>query len=258
MNDDVILNDASPSLDLDRRWGYDDNLYSIEQDEDLVLHDEQYVPILLELAADESCGKSQYAIGILSYFTQLAFLHRPDGVIASIAEHIRFAIHNASIVTSFMPPLARPSYLHRLAASLAFWFRARLRIRTIRPTLLRGASLTQTLEFLPVGPQHPTASPILERSRFHPTVSHPVMECRRRYLQFVRQVGKKPLVWIELNVLGGSRMDRPWRIPRDKLPNHRCVVAATSFRRSKIFLVEYLCDLVVRLSPRAQFTTACH
>ena len=53
---------------------------------------------------------------------------------------------------SIMPPLSQvfwlslafPSYRHRLAASLAFWFRERFRIRTVRPTLLCASQLSQS------------------------------------------------------------------------------------------------------------------
>ena len=88
MTDDVILNDADPSCELVRQWGYDENLYFIEQDEDLVLHDEKYVPVLIELAADANCPKNDDALSILSYFSQLTLLFKQNVIADQIAEHI--------------------------------------------------------------------------------------------------------------------------------------------------------------------------
>jgi hypothetical protein len=62
---DEILNDANPSLDTVRRWGYDERLLLIEQDEDLILGDLLYIPLLLQLAAGPACPKREYALGIV-------------------------------------------------------------------------------------------------------------------------------------------------------------------------------------------------
>jgi hypothetical protein len=89
MEDNLILDDVNPSIETVRRWGYDENIFFIDQDEDLILHDPRYVPILLELAADESCVKAEYAKNILAYFVQLVFLYRHSQIIADIAEKIQ-------------------------------------------------------------------------------------------------------------------------------------------------------------------------
>lgn len=90
MNDHRILNDVEPSCDLVRRWGFDESLYFIEQDEDLVLHDERYVRVLMELSADATCPKNDFALSVLSYYSQLVILkrkrHEADRIARSIAD----------------------------------------------------------------------------------------------------------------------------------------------------------------------------
>jgi len=74
MPEDIILDDVSPSIESVRRWGYDERLLFIEQDEDLILHELRYVPILLELARDRHCPKRDYALNIIHYYSQLTVL----------------------------------------------------------------------------------------------------------------------------------------------------------------------------------------
>jgi hypothetical protein len=93
MTDDVILNDADPTCELVRQWGYDENLYFIEQDEDLILHDAKYVPVLMELAADAKCPKNDDTLSVLSYFSQLTVLFKQTNTANKIAEHIATSPH---------------------------------------------------------------------------------------------------------------------------------------------------------------------
>ena len=84
-----ILGDADPSPETVRRWGYNENVYLIEQDEDLILGDARYVPVLLELAADPACPKRGYALDIVRAYTHflLTGRHREQAdPIASMAE----------------------------------------------------------------------------------------------------------------------------------------------------------------------------
>jgi hypothetical protein len=48
-----------------REWGYDENMYFMEQDEDLLLYSPYYYPVLIELCLDEKCPKSNFAYSIL-------------------------------------------------------------------------------------------------------------------------------------------------------------------------------------------------
>jgi hypothetical protein len=58
--------DVTP--DVVRVWGYDDELFLLEQDEDLTLYDSAYFAVLLELAGDDDCPKQDYAFSILCQF----------------------------------------------------------------------------------------------------------------------------------------------------------------------------------------------
>ncbi|MGI8982503.1 MAG: hypothetical protein ACR2FY_24995 [Pirellulaceae bacterium] len=83
-----VLDDADPSPETVRRWAYNDDLVFIEQDEDLILHDTKYVPLLLEFASDPSCPKGGYSLGILEDFGKLQLRHRTDETL-EIAAHAR-------------------------------------------------------------------------------------------------------------------------------------------------------------------------
>ncbi|MCP3927384.1 MAG: hypothetical protein GY714_32910 [Desulfobacterales bacterium] len=53
----------------------------MEQDEDLLLYDLQYFPVLLELVSDEKCPKSEYAFVILCQFCrEVVVLHKIRGL----------------------------------------------------------------------------------------------------------------------------------------------------------------------------------
>ena len=89
--EDEILNDANPRLDTVRRWGYDEQLWLIEQDEDLILGDVQYIPLLLEFAADPACPKREYALRIVRNYCQFLLEWRHHNLaspIARIAEEV--------------------------------------------------------------------------------------------------------------------------------------------------------------------------
>jgi hypothetical protein len=51
-----------------REWGYDEDLMLLEQDEDLLLYDFEFFPVLLDLAGDDRCPKQEYAFYILCQF----------------------------------------------------------------------------------------------------------------------------------------------------------------------------------------------
>lgn len=59
-----------------REWAYGEEVELMEQDEDLLLHDINYMPVLLEFIRDSSCPKSEYILRIVGYFGQLCLLHK--------------------------------------------------------------------------------------------------------------------------------------------------------------------------------------
>jgi hypothetical protein len=64
----IIYNVDDPTPELIKEWGYNDDAHLTEQDEDLCLYDEKYLPVLTELANDEKCPKSYYAFSIIEQF----------------------------------------------------------------------------------------------------------------------------------------------------------------------------------------------
>lgn len=85
---DKILDNADPTIQEVKRWGYDKHISFIEQDEDLILHDSKYTTILMELASDINCPKNDYCLSILTYFTQIQLAGRETSDLAKIEKHI--------------------------------------------------------------------------------------------------------------------------------------------------------------------------
>jgi hypothetical protein len=71
-----------------REWAYSDEIELMEQDEDLLLHDVEYMPVLLEFIRDISCPKSDYVFGIVGHFGQLRLLHKLAEESEALSEEI--------------------------------------------------------------------------------------------------------------------------------------------------------------------------
>lgn len=71
-----------------REWAYNDDIELLEQDEDLLLHDVKYIPVLLECVRDQDCPKSDYIFSIIAYFGQLRLLHRLSGEAITLCREI--------------------------------------------------------------------------------------------------------------------------------------------------------------------------
>jgi hypothetical protein len=85
------LDEVNPSPEQLRAWGYDDDLYLTSQDEDLLLHDVAYLPILLELASDPDCPKQYYAASIAYTYSQLCVLHKRQAEVEAICAIVEAA-----------------------------------------------------------------------------------------------------------------------------------------------------------------------
>lgn len=85
---DKILDNADPTIQDVKEWGYDEQTIFIEQDEDLILHDSKYITILMELASDLDCPKNDYCLSILTYFTQIKLASRENSDLSKIETHI--------------------------------------------------------------------------------------------------------------------------------------------------------------------------
>jgi hypothetical protein len=71
-----LLDEGEPDEAMIRRWAFDPDAELMEQDEDLVLHDWRFAATILDLAADPSCPKSDYILGIWDDFTRHHTVHQ--------------------------------------------------------------------------------------------------------------------------------------------------------------------------------------
>lgn len=85
---DRYLNNFTPSIREVQEWGYDVDLYFIEQDEDLALHSPEYISILMELASDKECPKKEYCLSILTHYSQILLANRILNEIKDVKLHI--------------------------------------------------------------------------------------------------------------------------------------------------------------------------
>jgi hypothetical protein len=75
---DKILNITNPSIVQVKTLAYDEDMYFMEQDEELLLHAHRYMPTMLELALDNKCSKQNTCYTVLeSYsFSQLEYRNK--------------------------------------------------------------------------------------------------------------------------------------------------------------------------------------
>ncbi len=86
---DRITNNVNPTPQEVREWGYDKGLQFLEQDEDLIFYGQEYLRVLLELAADDKCPKQGYAFGILCDSCRESVLHRRRVEMQAIQQALR-------------------------------------------------------------------------------------------------------------------------------------------------------------------------
>ncbi|GGB14537.1 hypothetical protein [Puia dinghuensis] len=91
------LDSFNPTIEEVRRWGYEEDMYFIEQDEDLVLHSAEYISILMELSSDANCPKNMYCLSILTHFSQIQLANRKLSMIEDIYHHVNQYIKTTSI-----------------------------------------------------------------------------------------------------------------------------------------------------------------
>ncbi len=59
-----------------QEWAYDENAIFMEQDEDLLLHDTDLLPTIIDLITDLDCPKRKYLYLIIADFTLSNFRHK--------------------------------------------------------------------------------------------------------------------------------------------------------------------------------------
>ena len=86
-----VLDEVNPTHQQIIEWGYDEEMWFTDQDEDLILHDTEYLPSLVQLASDVDCPKQDYCASILDYFIQQSFLFRNEAELKVIHQFMRQA-----------------------------------------------------------------------------------------------------------------------------------------------------------------------
>ena len=97
MKDWIVLNDWNPSEETFREWAYNEHIELADQDADLILHREDYLPALLEFADDASCPRSSEILATLDFY--LMFL-----ILRGSGEHFRIVEKAVSLSRSANTP----------------------------------------------------------------------------------------------------------------------------------------------------------
>ena len=84
MTEDRITDNLNPTDDDLREWGYDLSRCFMEQDEDLIILNCCYLPVLLELADDPDCPKGGDVQGMVMDWARCAALRTDDGLVRAI------------------------------------------------------------------------------------------------------------------------------------------------------------------------------
>lgn len=84
-----IENYWGPTPEQVKVWGYDEHAWLVDQDEDLIFLEPEYIPVLIELISDESCPKKDIALEYLIHCTRHLVAkakHREDKTIVALEE----------------------------------------------------------------------------------------------------------------------------------------------------------------------------
>lgn len=86
---DKYLDTFRPTLEQIQLWAFDTEMYFVEQDEDLALHQNEYIPKLLELASDINCPKAEYCLSILTNYSRLILANRQVEDVLVTLDHLK-------------------------------------------------------------------------------------------------------------------------------------------------------------------------
>lgn len=98
MKGEIVLNDWNPSEQTLRYWAYNEHVLLDEQEEDLVLHREAYLPLLLEFADDPVCPKAHSILAALDHFLMYLVLRGADLHVETVKKAVVLAKHAKSSI----------------------------------------------------------------------------------------------------------------------------------------------------------------
>ena len=95
MSDAKSAQALSPSPAEIEQWAYDEDAILWDcQDEDLLLHDVDYIPILTALARDPACPKGEYVLGIIDNYLRHLTIRGPDTELETVKRGIELVDAN--------------------------------------------------------------------------------------------------------------------------------------------------------------------
>ena len=84
MHDETLWLSPNVTEESLRTWAYDENAQFDFQDEDLLLHREEFFHVLLGMADDPDCPKADYIISCLDHYLMSIARHHDDSNVASL------------------------------------------------------------------------------------------------------------------------------------------------------------------------------
>jgi hypothetical protein len=91
MEDWIVLNDWNPSEKTLKEWAFNERIQLADQDADLVLHREEYLPLLLELADDTSCPRSSEILSTLDFYLMFLVLRGSEDHVRIVEKSVELA-----------------------------------------------------------------------------------------------------------------------------------------------------------------------
>ena len=91
MDDVKSLEDWNPSEETLRRWAFDTTLLLSDQDEDLVLHRREYLPVLIPLADDPASPKADYILECIDFYLMFLVLRGTEDDLTPVWEAAELA-----------------------------------------------------------------------------------------------------------------------------------------------------------------------
>jgi hypothetical protein len=86
MDEETILNECNPTEGTLRRWAFDTSLSLVDVDEDLILQQKEYLPVLIPLVDDPACPKAEYILSCLDHYLMFLVLRGPEPRLAEVRE----------------------------------------------------------------------------------------------------------------------------------------------------------------------------
>jgi hypothetical protein len=89
----ILDHDSEFDAETLRRWAYDLDLDLISQDEDLLIGNREFLPILIPIADDPACPKAGYILASIDFYLMFLVLRGTEAELVAVREAIELARH---------------------------------------------------------------------------------------------------------------------------------------------------------------------